>query len=206
MGEMHSSGGQMHPLLRKVLLFALLTGGIPVFVSMLWLFQRIDSSLGHDLAEVAVALISILVMALVVIGMRVGLSVDRYVRRHRLEKFRIYQSSHPVRHLCSLLGYGEPPRATKPEPDGAELLALIERPKHRGRPPTYGIDRWKKVVLAWENRDPLRNSLTLAEFLAEQFGVYADGSPRMSENSYYDWRKKVVEEVRKDTGGMQLRT
>ena len=196
----------MHPRLRKVLLFALLTGGIAVFVSMLWLFQRIDSSLGHDLAEVAVALISVLVMALVVIGMRVGLSVDRYVRLRRLEKFRIYQSSHQVRHLCSMLGYGVAPSVMEPEPDGAELLALIERPKRRGRPPTYDIDRWKKVVLAWENRDPLRNSLTLAEFLAEQFGVYADGSPRMSENSYYDWRKKVVEDARKSTESMQLRT
>ena len=194
----------MHPTLRKVLLFALLTGGIAIVVSMLWVFQRIDSSLGDDLAEVAVALTSVLVMALVVIGMRVGLSVDRYVRLRRLEKFRIYQSSHQVRQLCSLLGYGECAPTTT-APDGAQLLALMEKPKHRGRPPTYGIDRWKKVVLAWENRDPLRNSLTLAEFLAEQFGVYADGSPRMSENSYYDWRKKVVEEMRKKTQGMQLR-
>ncbi len=196
----------MHPKLKRALLFALLTGGIAVFVSMLWIFQRIDSSLGDGLAEVAVALTSILVMALVVTGMRIGLSADRCIRRRRLETFRIYQSSHRVRHLCSLWGYADYAAATKPEPDGSQLLALIERPKHRGRPPTYSIDRWKKVVLAWENRDPMRNSLTLPEFLAEQFGVYADGSPRMSENSYYDWRKKVIEEMRRDAEGMQIQS
>jgi hypothetical protein len=51
--------------------------------------------------------------------------------------------------------------------------------------------------LAWENRDTLRNPMTLSEFLSLEFGTYADGSPRMSENSYYDWRKRVIEELQK---------
>jgi len=39
--------------------------------------------------------------------------------------------------------------------------------------------------------------MTLSEYLAEQFGTYADGSPKMSENSYYDWRRKILKELQK---------
>jgi len=39
--------------------------------------------------------------------------------------------------------------------------------------------------------------MTLAEFLSQEFGTYADGSPCMSENSYYDWRKRVFDELHK---------
>jgi hypothetical protein len=52
--------------------------------------------------------------------------------------------------------------------------------------------------LAWENRDTFRNPITLAEFLSLEFGTYADGSPCMSENSFYENRKKVFDELRKD--------
>ncbi|MFT3892727.1 MAG: hypothetical protein QM730_13940 [Anaerolineales bacterium] len=81
--------------------------------------------------------------------------------------------------------------------DTVDVTALLDRQPKRGRRPTYSIDRWKRVVMAWENNDPLRNPLTLSEFLAEEFGTYADGSPKMSENSFYDWRKKVMDELRR---------
>ncbi|MCC6986386.1 MAG: hypothetical protein IT309_08155 [Anaerolineales bacterium] len=78
-------------------------------------------------------------------------------------------------------------------------ISIPEHPPRRGRRPTYPLERWARVVQAWENRDPLRNTMTLSEFLAEEFGVYADGSPHMSENSYYEWRKRVFMELRKQT-------
>ncbi len=206
MGELNSSGGQIHPKLRRLLLFALLTGGAAVCASVFWIFQRIDLSLGDDLAEAAIALVSVLVFALILVGMRAGLSVDRFVRQRKLDKYRVYRTSSQVQYLCAMLGYQAvpPPEAAKP-PRHEDLLALIGKPKHRGRPPTYSIDRWKKVVVAWESRDPVRNPLTLSEFLVEQFGTHADGSPLMSENTFYDYRKKVIEELRRaaDTANAQ---
>lgn len=199
MGETHFSGGQIHPGLRKVLVLVLLVGGIAVLISMFWIFQRIDAGLGDDLAEAALALIAALVMGLILLGIRAGLGLDRYARRCRLEHLRVYRSSAQIRQVCSLLGYGGPlPEAQPPEPPDEEILGLLEMPRQRGRPPSYSIDKWKKVVLAWDRRDTLHNPLTLAEFLAEQFGTCADGSPRVSENSFYDWRKKVYAEARKN--------
>ncbi|MBK8821870.1 MAG: hypothetical protein IPN58_04450 [Anaerolineales bacterium] len=79
----------------------------------------------------------------------------------------------------------------------------MDRPKRRGRPPTHSLDRWTRVVLAWENRDPYRNPMTLTEFLSQEFGTYADGTPCMSENSFYENRKKVFEELRKNAALQQ---
>ncbi len=207
MGELRSSGGQIHPKLRKVLLFALLTGGAAVCVSVFWIFQRIDSSLGDDLAQAAIALISVLVFALMLVGMRTGLCVDRFVRQRKLDQYRVYRTSSQVQYLCAMLGYqaAPPPEVSTPSRN-EDLLALLEKPKHRGRPPTYSIDRWKKVVLAWESRDPVRTPLTLSEFLVEQFGTHADGSPLMSENTFYDYRKKVIEELRRAADKANART
>ena len=197
----------MHPGLKKVLVVGLLMGAIAVFVSVFWVFERIDASFGDNLAEVAVTFICMLILALVVVGIRAGLSLDRYARRRALQELHLCRSSKRLRHLCTLLGYGARPAAPQqPEGPALEILMLTEKPKRRGRPPTYSIDRWRKVVLAWENRDPLRNPLTLAEFLAEEFGVYADGSPRMSENSYYDWRKRVIEDMRRESERAQIQT
>jgi hypothetical protein len=63
-----------------------------------------------------------------------------------------------------------------------------------------------RVVQAWESRDIQRNTMTLSEYLAEQFGIYADGSPQMSENSYYEWRKKVFKELRKQEARKKAKT
>jgi len=55
------------------------------------------------------------------------------------------------------------------------------------------------VVVAWEKRDTIRNPITLNEFLCEHFGRNADGSPGMSENSFYANRKRVLAELRTQT-------
>ncbi len=197
----------MHPGLKRLLVVGLLVGAIAIGVSVFWVFERIDMSLGDNLAEVAVTFSCMLVLALTAVGMRAGLSLDRYARRRALQDLHICRSSKQLTHLCRLLGYGTQPAAPQqPESPPVETLVLTEKPKRRGRPPTYSIDRWRKVVVAWENRDPLRNSMTLAEFLTEEFGAYADGSPRMSENSYYDWRKRVIEDMRRDSERAQIQT
>jgi hypothetical protein len=59
------------------------------------------------------------------------------------------------------------------------------------------MDRWIKVVLAWENRDTWRNPITLVEFLSQEFGTWADGSPRVSKKAFYDNQKRVHEELRR---------
>ena len=188
--------------MRTVLHFILLICGGLLFGSIIWIFDRIHNSLGIELAEVAVALMSIFILVLILVGIRAGWSLDRFIRHRKVTTWKIFRSFNQARYFLSLLGYEEVQSKinvieSPTNQNINESLAFIERPRRRGRPPTHSFDRWNRVVLAWENRDTFRNPMTLAEFLSQEFGTYADGSPCMSENSFYENRKKVFDELRK---------
>jgi hypothetical protein len=193
--------------LRIVLYLILFTCGGLLFGSIVWVFHRIQTRFGDELAEVAAALMSILILALITVGMRAGWSLDRFIRHRRIDLWRIHQSIRPTGYFLSLLGYEEvQPQLSLPESETlnvTQLLVSMDKPKRRGRPPTHSFDRWTRVVLAWENRDPYRNPMNLTEFLSQEFGTYADGTPCMSENSFYENRKKVFEELRKNAALQQ---
>lgn len=203
--------------LRVGLIIILLISGKVVWDSVAWTYRRVDQGLGHELAEVIVAFLVILIFWLIVFGFRAAFGAKRVLQQHKGQAIRIYRSLAWCKPVCSLWNYIDPsiemPNTPAPRTTGTvntvDVAVILAHQPKRGRRPTYSIDRWIRVVAAWENQDPLRHPLTLAEFLAEEFGTYADGSPRMSENSFYDWRKKVIEEVRrreslKNDGHLQL--
>ena len=204
MAEKLTKRSHIHPKLRIFLYFVLLTCGSLLFGSILWIFQQIHASLGEELAEVAVSIMSMLILALIVVGIRAGWSLDRFIRQRRIGVWKVQRSFRQVRPFLLLLGYEEADTKVNAldvsvKPNIEQTLALIGKPKRRGRPPTHSLDRWTRVVLAWENREPFRNPMTLSEFLSQEFGTCADGSPCISENSFYENRKKVFDELRKGT-------
>jgi hypothetical protein len=194
-------------LIRIGLLAGLTACGIGIYFSVTWIYYHVNTGLGLEIAQVVVAFLAILILFLIVLGFGAGFSVDRFVLKRRNQALKIYGLLKTYCIFHFLWEYIAPldeteNTSTPDEQHTAEMKELLNRPKRRGRPPTYSIDHWQRVVLAWENRDPLHNPMTLKEFLSEKFGTYADGSPRMSENSYYDWRKKVFDDLHKqDTGG-----
>jgi hypothetical protein len=196
----------IHPNVRIVLVSILILCGGSLVVSIYWIFQKINHSAGVELAEVAVAFLSILVLALILVGMRAGLGLDRWIRYRRFEECHLFHSSKHAHRALSWLGYGHlvlEGETASEELDGwnvEELLALFEKPKRGGRRPTHPPERWIRVVLAWENRDLVRNTQTLAEFLSQEFGTNADGTPRESESNFYDYRKKLLGQIEKKAG------
>lgn len=195
----------IHPFFRVALVFLLIFCGGMLVASINWIFHKVYYRLGMELAEVTVAIVSIFILMLIMVGLRTGLSVDRFLRRRRHETCKIYQTFRQVRYFLSWLGYEdlqtERPAVTGVENQSPEeVLALIDRPIRRGRTPTYSLDRWTKVVLAWERRDTWRNPITLSEFLAGEFGTYADGSPRISDSRFYEVRKIILKDLRRKTG------
>jgi hypothetical protein len=192
----------IRPAGKFVLYGGLIVSGAMLIISILWIYSRVHSSLGLEVAEVAVAFMSILILLLMGVGVRAGLRLDQLIRAGDVEECVIYQSFTPIRNLVLWLGYQEKqPEAqaqTQPVSQNTEdLLALMEKPRKRGRAPTYPLDKWTRVVVAWEKRDRVRNPITLNEFLCEHFGRQADGSPGMSENSFYDNRKRVLAELKR---------
>ena len=82
------------------------------------------------------------------------------------------------------------------EPQMIEPFDLFTVPARRGRKPTFPLERWLPIAAQWENRDPIRDAFTLGELIAEHLGTNSDGSPIVSEQTYYSvWRQRAIEEL-----------
>ena len=199
MSRESTQSNHIHPItVRMGLLLVLLCSGMVVFYSVNWIYHRILNRLGPEIAEVVIAFLMVLIVILILFGFWAGFRTDRILHRRKIQALWIYRSLKRSRLMRSLWRYVEPnwPVESTKLPV-IEPISITEHAPRRGRRPTHSLDRWMRVVQAWENRDTQRNTMTLSEYLAEQFGTYADGSPQMSENSYYEWRKRVFKELRK---------
>ena len=203
MGKKLSEYTHIPPILvRAGLILVLVASWFGVYSSVTWIFHQVHESLGFGLAQVVVAFLVILISFLFLLGFSAGFGADYVVRQRKIRSLSIYHLTNKNSILKSLWDFILPLDGLEGlihtnEPHPADIEVLLNRPKRRGRPPTHSLGRWTRVVMAWENRDPLRNPMTLAEFLSQEFGTYADGSPCMSENSYYDWRKRVFDDLHK---------
>ena len=188
---------------RMGLIIVLLASLAGVFTAAAWVYHQVRNGLGHEIASVVMAFEAILILGLIVIGFGMGFRAKRALGQNEqsevicdlCERFVFFQK------LWAYLGLQAEARAETPAPVIDEKTVAITffpvQAGKRGRPPTYPIDRWVKVVHAWDSRDRWRNTHTLQEFLSEEFGVYADGSPRISKKTFYDWQKKVHEQAEK---------
>lgn len=196
---------QLSPtLLRFVLIAVMLVIGVGVFYSVRWIYLRVHYSLGLEIAEVVMAFVAIIILGLIVTGFGAGIGAKRILGSRPEDVSRICHSLGLENLLEPVCGDTPGPAAANPTACEAEpnpVSVSKDRTPKRGRPPTYSIDRWMKVVSAWESRDTWRNPITLEQFLSEEFGICADGSPRISRKTYYDWQKKVHEEAMKQEEG-----
>ena len=202
MDEKLSQSNPFPPIfLRAGLLLILLASSTSVITSVTWIYHRVQNSLGLEIADVAVALLVILILGLIIVGFGVGFGAKRVLRARRVQAMRIYRFFQWSKTFQVFWDYVGPTVETEKkipprQQDIPEITVLPNRPPKRGRIPTHSMDRWIEVVAAWENRDTWRNPITLNEFLSQEFGTCADGSPQMSKKSFYDWQKKVHKEMR----------
>jgi len=179
-----------------------------VFLPIAWVYKKLKLGIGMDVAQITLTFAMVILLGIILAGMGLAYFVDRAIQKQSF----IFRALKPGTWVNALIGaWGfvlveeQPEDGTiptqNPVPEVEDLLAVLNRPRRRGRKPTYSIDRWKRIVLKWENRDPLRDTMTLADLLAEEFGTYADGSPKMTEQSYYDWRNRVFAELKKEAEG-----
>lgn len=174
----------------------LLLDGAAIFFSIWWISDRIQNRLGLEIAEVVVAIQMVLIMILVLFGFWAGFRVDRILRLQKIQRLWMYRLMKHCKVMRSLWHYIQSKRVSEDTRQPApESISVPEHAPRRGRRPTHSLKRWIQVVKAWEDRDPRENTMTLSEYLGEQFGIYADGSPKMSQNSYYAWKKKVLREL-----------
>lgn len=76
-----------------------------------------------------------------------------------------------------------------------EIQKLLDTPKKRkGKQPRFPLDDIHAAVLEWEQRDPYFSVETLEEFLGRKFGYGPDGILLMSPSTFYDWRRRTLQE------------
>ncbi|GAB1469461.1 hypothetical protein MASR2M66_03370 [Chloroflexota bacterium] len=193
--------------LNKIILLVLLMIAIVVvLLEVAWSYHTFESVLGTSLAQAAIAYHVVLLLGMSTIGIVLGHWVDRMICQKR-SIFRSPQKGSWTEAFMNLWGYElnsieeVSPRIdtlSTPEPSMIEPFVLLDLPTRRGRKPTFTLERWLPIALKWENRDSMRDAFTLGELISEHLGTNSDGSPIVSEQTYYSvWRKRAMDEIRR---------
>lgn len=189
---------------KKMVLLALLKIAIVgIFLQISWSYHNLEDGLGTSVAKIVIAYHVVFLMILVVGGIGLGHWIDQSIRLKR-SIFRDPQKGSWTEAFMNLWGYELKAKETLQtttnipalEPQMIEPFDLFTVPARRGRKPTFPLERWLPIAAQWENRDPIRDAFTLGELIAEHLGTNSDGSPIVSEQTYYSvWRQRAIEEL-----------
>lgn len=188
-----------------ILLILLMLAAVIVFLDVAWSYQNFELEMGTRLAEAAITYHVVLLLGMVAVGVGLGHWVDRLICQGR-SIFRSPAKGSWAEALMNLWGYelrsDESSRSidlmANPDSEVVESMVLLDLPTRRGRKPTFPLERWLPIAVQWENRDPIRDAFTLGELIAEHLGTNSDGSPIVSEQTYYStWRPRAIEELRR---------
>lgn len=199
-------GNKNNPRKKIILLIMFMSMVVAVFMHTIWSYREFETGLGTKVAEIAIGYHVLILLGMSIVGMGFGLGVDRMIRQKRFI-FRSPKKESWEEVIMNLWGYevkveervtqkNAPPII--PDPPMMEPFTLLDLPARRGRKPTFPLERWIPIALKWENRDPIRDAFTLGELIAEHLGTNSDGSPIVSEQTYYSvWRQRAIDEIRK---------
>ncbi len=193
------------PIKKTILLLSILATGVIAFWQVTSVYQKIQAGMGSEMAETSLADHIVILLALTAVGFSVGHQVD-WAIRHQTSIFHSLHEASWAELIVHLWGYEvkyHPESTTQTEPEAPPIptldsFELIDRPRRRGRKPTFPLERWLPIVVQWENRDPIRDAFTLGELICEHLGTNSDGSPVVSEQTYYStWRERALQELQR---------
>jgi hypothetical protein len=194
--------------IQKVLLVSILIGAILVVLqSVNWAYHKIQGGVGEEAAQVTVALQVVVVLILIMTGLGLAYLMDWAIRRQRFIFRTPPQQGSCAEAIVRIWGYDVhcqeetdlPAIPALDLPINAETYPILpEKPKRRGRKPTFPLDRWLPIAAKWESRDPILDAFTLGELIAEHLGTNPDGTPIVSEQTYYTtWRPRAIKELQR---------
>ena len=197
---------------KVVLALSLTDAAVIVTLPVAWAYEKINLGIGVEAAQVTIAFQVFFLLVLTAVGMGLGYLIDWAIRR-RKSVFRLPHEGSCAEALVRLWGYEmtcqeEDEYTMIPEinllPTFDEVLDMINRPKRRGRKPTFPLEAWLPIAAKWENRDPMRDAFTLEDLIRESLGENSDGSPVVSAQSYYStWRERALEELKRQAEAKQ---
>ena len=190
----------------------LISAAVVVILPVFWAYEKIRLGVGMEVAQVTIALQVFVLLVLTAIGVGLGYLTDWTIRQ-RKSIFRAPHEGSCAEALVRLWGYEincveDVGSNSIPEinlfPTFDEVLGMINRPKRRGRKPTFPLEAWLPIAAKWENRDTLRDAFTLEDLIRESLGENSDGSPIVSAQAYYStWRERALEELKRQAEAKQ---
>lgn len=195
---------------KMTLLALLMIALVGIFFQITWSYRSLEIGLGAAVAQIAIMYHVVLLMILVVAGIGLGHWIDQMIRLKK-SIFQNPQRGSWTEAFMNLWGYelkeneALQTKTIAPEPQMIEPFDLFNMPARRGRKPTFPLERWIPIAMKWENRDPIRDAFTLGELIADHLGTNSDGSPIVSEQTYYSvWRQRAMDEIRRRAKAKKL--
>ncbi|MDO9303387.1 MAG: hypothetical protein Q7T89_18505 [Anaerolineales bacterium] len=193
--------------IKKMILLTLLMIAIAVvFLDITWSYHSFESGMGTRMAQAAIAYHVVLLQGMVAVGVGLGYWVDLMIcqKRSTFHSPTKGKWTEAVMNLwgCELKSEEETALGidsmSNTNPSMIAPFVLLDLPTRRGRKPTFPLKRWLPIAVKWENRDPIRDAFTLGELISEHLGINSDGSPIVTEQTYYStWRPRAIAELRR---------
>jgi hypothetical protein len=182
--------------------------GIVMSELLAWIYKKTQVGFGLEVAQIGMATGVIVMLLIITSGVKLGSKVDQAIREQR-SIFSKTNRGKFARLLMRLWGFeidapekaeagGLEPNSMLEELDLTydEAMDLVHQTRKRGRRPDFTLERWLPITVKWETRDPIRDAFTLAQLISAHLGTNEDGSPIMSEQSYYKtWRPRALAEL-----------
>jgi hypothetical protein len=169
-------------------------------------YKFFQTKFGQEAALIALTLTIMIILILVVRGAVHTHRLVRELKRNMEKQNRTDQIPDRPTPLLFKLFRLDPSTRKPAKPVEENLQGAIEFPKlfdlspnrHRGKPPRFPKEQIRKAVIKWESRDPSFTALTLEQFLAQEFGSSPDGVLLMATTTFYDWRRRILKEIKTD--------
>jgi hypothetical protein len=193
---------------RRVLYLTLL--GITLLLSLAigWLYVTVQSGYGDSAASLALMVATVIIMGLVCKGIQYAAAIEKAVQYQAAELINHRQTKNAVkpntieifgqmlhRHPVNEFNLETPDIEMNHKNQGGIYELDLQPHKRRGKHSRFPISKITKTVLKWEQRDPQFTSLTLTEFLEQEFGAGPDGILLMAPTTFYDWRRRVLRDL-----------
>ena len=193
---------------KYVLLPPFLGTGVVVSQLLAWIYNKTQLAFGMEVAQVGMATGVLVMMLIIASGVKLASRIDQAIKDQR-SIFSQTNRGRLAKLVMRLWGYEtdslEKVEDAEPEPNPmmeelgltyAEAMDLVQQTRKRGRRPDFTLEQWLPVTVKWETRDPIRDAFTLGELIIEFLGKNDDGSPIISEQSYYKtWRPRALAEL-----------
>jgi hypothetical protein len=171
-----------------------------------WIYNKTQLGFGMEVAQIGMATAVLVMMLIMASGVKLASRVDQAIKDQQ-SIFSQTNRGRLARLVMRLWGYEvdslDNTEDAEPNPlieelglTYAEAMDLVQQTRKRGRRPDFTLEQWLPLTVKWETRDPIRDAFTLGELIIEFLGKNDDGSPIISEQSYYKtWRPRALAEL-----------